>query len=179
MEATELAGLVSGFQPIVGAAILLRPLRADDADIEEAFLRGLSLETRSNRLLGGARKITPEYVARLTQVDYPRELALAAVTVLEGRETLIGVARYALEPDGGCEFAIVVADAWQGRGIGTRLLEHLAEAARARGVARLTGHVLSTNAGMIRFARGLGFTARRDPEDATLTRVSLELAARH
>lgn len=179
MDARPLAALVSGFQPITGAAISLRPLRADDRDIEEEFLRGLSAETRANRLLGGARKITPEYVARLTQVDYPRELALAAVTVLEGREKLLGVARYALEPDGGCEFAIVVADAWQGCGIGRRLLQQLIEAARAAGVTRITGLVLSTNAGMLRFARALGFTARREPDDATLTRVSLALAARH
>lgn len=179
MGAAELSGLVSGFQPVYGAAISLRPLRADDADIEEAFLLGLSVETRSNRLLGGARKITPEYVARLTQVNFPQELALAAVTVLEGRETLIGVARYALEPGGGCEFALVVADAWQGRGLGRQLLLRLIEAARARGVAFVTGLVLSTNAGMLRLARTLGFTARREPGDATLTRVSLELAARH
>lgn len=177
MTAILAASLSTAFQPVIGHAISIRPLRADDCEIEYRFIAGLSLETRNNRLLGGAPPVTPEYAARLTRVDYPRELALAAVVMLDSQEILIGVARYALEADGaGCEFAMVVADAWQGRGIGTQLLERLAGAARAHAIARISGYVLSTNATMLGFARRRGLRLLRVPGDATLTQVTLDLA---
>ncbi len=126
MDKTNFTKFATAFQPVIGVPISIRPLRTDDFDIEETFLRGLSTETRNKRLLGGARAITCEYVTRLTQVDYPREFALAAVVVLEARETLLGVARYAMDNTGdSCEFALVVTDAWHGRGLGKLLLERL------------------------------------------------------
>ena len=180
MDTPNLASLVAGFQPVYGAPISIRPLRADDFEIEEAFIRGLSTATRSDRLLGGARAITPEYVARLTQVDYPRELALAATVMLEGRETLIGVARYVRDAAAAaCEFALVVADAWQGHGVGKRLLEALIHAARRHGIGRMNGYVLSLNRPMLGLAIRFGFRPQRVPGDATLTEVRLELAAAH
>ncbi len=108
----------------------LRPLRPDDRDIELAFVSGLSAETRHNRLLGGAISITREYIERLVSVDFSRNMALAATAMVDS-ETLLGVARYVRDKDGNAaEFAIVVADAWHGRGIGTRLLAKLIDAAR-------------------------------------------------
>jgi acetyltransferase len=86
------------------------------------------------------------------------------------------VARYVLEADGrSCEFALVVADAWQGRSIGRRLMEKLIGVARARGLERLYGDVLSTNHRMLEFCARLGFTLGRNPDDATVTRVTLDL----
>lgn len=178
MSQTNPADMAFAFQPVIGVPILIRPLRADDFDIEEAFIRGLSTQTRNKRLLGGARAITPAYVARLTQIDYPREFALAAVVLLDGRETLLGVARYAVDGsvDSG-EFAIVIADTWQGHGLGKLLLERLIEAARAHGIQHLSGLMLSTNTAMQRLTRKLGFTLRPEPGDATLTRAELKLGA--
>jgi acetyltransferase len=104
-------------------------------------------------------------------------MALAATTMLGG-ETLIGVARYVLERNNeAAEFAIVIADAWHGRGIGSRLLAKLIDVARRRGVRRLYGDILAQNRPMLELARKLGFTLGRH-EDATLTRASLELASR-
>jgi acetyltransferase len=168
--------LASGFQPVIGHAISIRALRPDDFEIEGEFIRGLSVETRNRRLLGGARPVTDAYVARLTRLDYPRELALAAVVMLDARETLIGVARYALETGGaGCEFAIVVADSWQGRGIGTHLVERLIEAARAHAIASMSGYILATNGAALGFARKLGFRVQRVAGDATVLAVVREL----
>ena len=165
------------FQPVIGAPVTLRPLRPDDLDIETAFVEGLSLETRANRLLGGAIRITREYLERLTNVDYERDMALAATVMFDDRETLIGVARYALEADGkSCEFALVLADAWQGRGIGYRMLEKLVAVAKARAMERIYGDTLASNRPLIALARKLGFTPGRHPDEAFLTRVSLELA---
>jgi acetyltransferase len=180
MSANRLARVATGFQPVIGQAISIRPLRPDDFDIERDFILGLSLATRNSRLLGGARPVTDDYVARLTRVDYPRELALAAVVMLGGEETLVGVARYALEPDGaGCEFALVVADTWQGRGLGRHLLESLIAAARAHGIPRISGYTFSTNVALLGLARALGFRSQRVPDDATLTEVTLELTQSH
>jgi acetyltransferase len=171
-----ISDLAESFQPIVGQAVVLRALRREDHDIEHAFVSGLSPETRQNRLLGGTIRITREYIDRLTTVDFSRDLALAAALMLEDREVLIGVARYVLEPEGrDCEFALVVADAWQGRGIGRRLMAKLIAVARGRGLARMHGDVLSTNRRMLDFCRRLGFVLGRHPDDPTVTRATLEL----
>lgn len=164
------------FEPVIGAPVTLRPLRPEDLDIETAFVEGLSAETRASRLLGGAISVTREYLERLTQVNYDRDMALAATVMLEGREALIGVARYALAADGESgEFALVIADAWQGRGIGKRMLKKLAAVAQRRGLRRIYGDTLSTNRSMLELAKALGFALLRHPEDPSITRVTLEL----
>lgn len=162
----------------MGTSVTLRPLRPEDRDIELAFVAGLSAETRHNRLLGGAIAITREYIERLVTVDYSRDMALAATAMLD-EETLIGVARYVRDAAGkgggdAAEFAIVVADAWQGRGIGGRMLGRLIEVARRRGLKRLYGDILAVNRPMLELARKLGFKLGRH-EDPTLTRASLDL----
>jgi len=168
--------LSESFEPIVGQSVTLRPLRREDVDIEAAFLSGLSPESRHNRLLGGMIKITREYLEQLTTVDFSRDMALAAALMLEDREVLIGVARYVLEAEGrACEFALVIADAWQGRGIGRRMMDKLIGVAGNRGLARIYGDVLSTNRHMLDFCRKLGFAFSRNPDDHTVTRVTLEL----
>jgi len=168
--------LVESFQPVIGRPVTIRPLQPDDAAIERAFVTGLSERTRYNRLLGGAIKITDEYIRRLTEVDGVREVALAAITMLDNAEVIIGVARYVVEAGTrDCEFALVIADAWQGRGIGRRLLAKLIAVARARGLATIYGDVLATNRTMLELARRLGFTIARHPDDATLTRIALAL----
>lgn len=168
------------FQPVIGYPVTVRPLRADDFDIEREFILGLSVETRNRRLLGGAPPVTDDYVARLTRIDYPREFALAVVVMLGGREALLGVARYAVEPEGGgCEFALVVADAWQGCGLGALLIENLMVAARVHDIARMSGYTFATNRAMLGLARRLGFHAERVPGDATLLRLTRSLAAAH
>ena len=155
----------------------LRPLRRDDIDIEAAFVTGLSPESRHNRLLGGMIQVTREYIERLTTVDFSRDMALAAVLMLDGREVLIGVARYVQEAnDRACEFALVIADAWQGRGIGRRMMEKLIAVARSRGLTQIHGDVLSTNRPMLEFCRKLDFRLGRNPDDATVTRVTRALA---
>lgn len=175
-RALKLEDLTESFEPIVGQAVTLRALRREDHDIEHAFVSGLSPDTRHNRLLGGAKRITREYIERLTTVDYSRDMAIAATVMLEGHESLIGVARYVLVGSEAGEFAIVIADAWQRRGIGRRLMERLAAVARSRGLGQIYGDVLSTNRPMLEMCRKLGYTLNRHPDDPTLTRVALALA---
>ena len=92
------------------------------------------------------------------------------------RESIIGVARYVVEEDGeDCEFALVLADAWQGRGIGRHMLEKLMSVAAQRGVRRMHGDILSSNTPMLGLVRKLGFRLKRHPQDATITRAAREL----
>jgi len=145
-------------------------------DIESTFLNALSAETRHNRLLGGMIRITREYLEKLTSVDFSRDVALAATVMIDDRETLIGVARYVRTPDAhACEFAIVIADEWQGRSIGARLMQKLIAVARARGLSEMYGEVLSSNRRMLEFCRWLGFALGRSPDDPTVTRATLKL----
>ncbi|MGH8745105.1 MAG: GNAT family N-acetyltransferase, partial [Burkholderiales bacterium] len=133
-------------------------------------------ESRYNRLLGGAIKVSDEYIRRLTELDWSREAAFAAITMIGDRESIIGVARYVIEQGGeDCEFALVLADAWQGRGIGRRMLDKLMSVAARRGVRRMHGDILSSNASMLALVRKLGFRLKRHPQDATITLAAREL----
>ncbi len=158
-----------------GTHIVIRPMHPDDDALERTFINGLSSETRYNRLLSG-RKLTPEEIRRLTRIDYEREMAFVAV-VADGRQaSAIGVARYVRDAAGaGAEFAIVVADAWQRKGVGTLLLGTLLAQAHAAGIERLHGIRLATNEAMHQLARKLGFATIIDPQDATVRQIAKTL----
>lgn len=149
-----------------GTPLTIRPIRPEDARAEAAFVRELSPQARRLRFMGTLRELSPEMLARFTQIDYRREMAMVALT--GDRDDLVqhGVARYSINPDNiSCEFAIVVSDRLQGQGIGTRLMKALMEAARDHGLARIEGIVLRDNGAMIRLMTELGFTVAPDPED--------------
>ena len=170
------AHLVASLPLGVGHSITVRPIRPEDIDLETDFARKLSKETRYNRFLGGGVRLTPEMLEKFTRIDFSRDMALIATTTIEGAETAIGVTRYArLADDVTCEFAITVADAWQGCGIGRKLLAMLVDAARGHGMRRIIGDVLATNTPMLRLAHSQGFRIERHPEGAELRRVVLEL----
>ena len=154
-----------------GTHIVIRPIHPDDDRLEREFINGLSGESRYNRLLS-ARKLTPEEIRNLTRIDYEREMAFIAVSISAGRTIQLGVARYVREAAGaGAEFAIVVGDPWQRKGLGSLLLEALLAHARAAGIERLHGIRLASNDGMHRLARKLGFASRADPLDATVRQL--------
>jgi acetyltransferase len=162
-----------------GRRLRVRPIRPEDAELERSFVNALSDNTRYLRFFYQLHELTPHMLARFTQVDYDREIALVAMprdADGRARDEFVAVARYIRAADGdAAEFAIVVADAWQGRGLGGRLMQRLCDAARGNGVRRLRGSVLRANAPMLRFVAALGFTARDDPEDAEQLVVTLDL----
>ena len=172
--------LAESWQVIHGYSINVRPLRPSDLEIESAFVHGLSRESRYNCLLGGAINVSRSYIEQLITVDYRRDMALAAVVMMEQSEVLIGVARYVKDesandrPDR-CEFAIVIADAWQGRGIGRMLMTKLISVSRSRGIREMFGEILATNHGMLMMVKSLGFRLGRHPDDATVVRATLDL----
>lgn len=159
-----------------GSAVTVRPIRPGDAAIEQEFVRNLSDESRYFRFMDSVRELSPKMLAHFTRVDYERHMALIAVSKEAGKEVQVGVARFVTDPDGrGCEFAIVVADGWQWRGLGTRLMQALMHAARAAGVRAMHGEVLASNHRMLQLMTRLGFTARFDPQDSRLMRVETSL----
>lgn len=159
-----------------GRSCRLRPLREEDALLDAEFVRRLSSDSRYQRFMTSMREMPASKLASLTHIDQQHHLAIVATTAGQGAETLVGVARSIEEPSGGAaEFAIVVADDWQGSGLAGALMRALTTAARAHGVRELYGIVLATNRRMIAFTRRLGFEAHPDPEDRRLVRVQRRL----
>jgi RimJ/RimL family protein N-acetyltransferase len=161
-----------------GTVITIRPIGAKDLALEQEFVNGLSAHTGYQRLMS-TRRPSLEELVRFTDIDHERELALIATTPVQDRERQIGVARYVKEESspGDAEFAIILSDDWQGRGLGTTLLMSLVVAARSHGVRRLVGTTLSVNSGMLALGRKLGFKLATDSRLATITNLTLELAA--
>ena len=158
--------------------VTLRPIRPEDAAIERELVEGLSAESRRLRFHSAVRSLPPSMLARFTQIDYDREMALIAVTEAEGREREVAVCRYVTLPDGAsCEFAIVVADDWQGRGLGRRMMRKLIELASGRGLERMDGWIVADNAGMLKMCAALGFAFKPEPDDSRTLRATLDLRA--
>jgi len=171
------AHLVSRWQPSEGPPVTLRPIRPEDAELEQAFVKNLSAETRYFRFMDTLRELTPQMLMRFTQIDYDREMAFVATVDEAGRETEVGVARYVANPDGeSCEFALVIADGWQRKGLGRRMMQQLIEVARARDLRSMVGHVLGENRGMLALCQKLGFVVSDSAEGPMVKRVTLALA---
>jgi acetyltransferase len=167
---------VMQWQPPDGPPITLRPIRPEDAEMEQAFVRELSPESRYFRFMDTLRELTPAMLVRFTQIDYDREMAFVATVQENGAEKEIGVCRYITNPDGeSSEFALVVADAWQKRGLGRRLMDSLIGVARERGLRVMIGHILAENRGMLDFCAKLGFEIAPSPEGPMVKRAELAL----
>jgi acetyltransferase len=149
-----------------GTAVTIRPIRPEDAALEQEFVRNLSKDSRYKRFMGTVKELPEAKLRYLTDIDYEHHLALLATVERDGREVEIGVARYVVGPDGRtCEFAIAVDDAWQRTGVAGILMLSLMDAARARGLETMEGFVLATNHKMLKFARQLGFRQQALPDE--------------
>lgn len=168
--------LDSEFHADDGRLVRIRPIRPEDAEIEQRFVRNLSAESRYLRFMDCMRELNPELLNRLTHVDFSRDMALIAVIGNGRGETEIGVARYAGDPArGSCEFAIVVADEWQGSGLARCMMQRLIDLARQRGYKTMTGEFLADNRHMLHFVNHFGFRLRAHPQDAHIRIGELEL----
>jgi acetyltransferase len=159
-----------------GTIVRIRPIRPDDAAGEQAFVRALSVESRYFRFMDSQRELSPHWLERFTRIDYDREMALIALVRESGTEVQIGVARYViLDEAKTSEFAIVVADAWQRKGVALHLMNDLIAAARRHGVRSMCGEVLASNHKMHALMEQLGFVSAPNTDDPALQRVSLRL----
>jgi acetyltransferase len=169
-----------------GQFYTIRPIQSEDADRLQSFVRALSEESRYFRFISTLSELTPRMLVRYTQVDYDRELALVAVVGPDDaspdagaqpqQERIVGVVRYLLNPDReSCEFAVAIADDWQGKRLGSTLMRAIVEAARSKGLKRIEGYVLSSNSKMLGMMSYLGFTIETDREDPTMKIVWMAL----
>ncbi|MCD6679460.1 MAG: GNAT family N-acetyltransferase [Burkholderiaceae bacterium] len=166
-----------------GRSVLVRPMLPQDAALHQQFVRALSPTSRYRRFHGSMRELSADMIEYLTQVDYRSHLALLAETFdSRGDEVQVADVRYVhrkAQGDGADErvadFAIAVADEWQGVGLGSRMLGALKTSARLGGVRRLEGSVLADNGPMRALMRARGWRVRRDPDDAHLLIAWLDL----
>jgi acetyltransferase len=138
-----------------GTQVVIRPIEPSDADAMRAGFERLSLESRYERFLSPMDHMSTAMVRYFTDVDHHDHEALVAFDP-DDDARMIAVARYVREEDGAAEAAVTVADDWHGRGLGTAMLDALAERAREEGVDRFTAYVLARNEDMIDMLFGLG-----------------------
>jgi acetyltransferase len=160
-----------------GTDVSVRPIRPEDAEIEQDFVQNLSAESKYFRFMQSMDKLTPLMLARFTQIDYDREMALIAVINEHTPQAhILGVVRYVSNPDKqSCEFALTVADEWQQKGIGRQLMQRLMTVARDRGIEIMEGDVLSHNSKMLRLCERLGFRAVHNPDEPDVVSVRRHL----
>ncbi|HEX4894235.1 MAG TPA: bifunctional acetate--CoA ligase family protein/GNAT family N-acetyltransferase [Hyphomicrobiaceae bacterium] len=153
----------------------VRPIRPEDERLYAGFVERLEPGDIRMRLLAPVRELSHAFVARLTQIDYAREMAFVAVDPAE--KELLGVVRLHADPDYvRAEYAAIVRSDLKGRGLGWQMMEHLIAYARAEGIAELHGDVLAENTTMLAMCRALGFDVAPAPDDPALRRVVLHLA---
>ncbi len=165
-----------------GGEYTVRPIRPDDAQMLQDLMHSLSPESRYFRFVSSITELPPTMLARFTLIDYDREMALVAtikdrVAGDDGQftetERIVGVSRYVTNPDQTtCEFALVVADDFNGRGLGSRLMLSIMDVARDKGLQEIDGLVLANNAGMLKLMRNLGFAVKTYAEDTDFKLVT-------
>ena len=158
-----------------GGQYTVRPIHPNDAQMLQELVQHLSPESRYFRFVSSMIELPPSMLARFTLIDYDREMALVAVLKersagadgnIQESERIVGVSRYVTNPDqSSCEFSLVVADAFSGKGLGSRLMESIMDVAREKGLTEMDGLVLSKNPAMLKLMKSLGFTVKPFPED--------------
>ncbi len=156
-----------------GQELTLRAIRPEDGDALQSMVMAMSAKSRYFRFMHTIKGLSPAMLAQFTKLDYDRQIAFVADP---GDNTVAGVSRYAIDRDArSAEFAISVADDWQGNGLATQLMELLIEHARVREIDELHGDVLRENTAMLSLMKKLGFTSTTSPDDADVLIHTLSL----
>lgn len=155
--------------------VKVRPATRLDQERIQALVRGLTPRTRYLRFFNGVQELAQRWLERFSNADARSEYSVLAIAEPTG--IAVGMAQYCTDPyPERADFAVVVADRWQGLGIGTRLVCRLLDVARANGVKRIEADVLSENRRAIELVKRLGFEVRRERASGLLLRASLALA---
>lgn len=158
-----------------GRTVLIRPIRKEDATHERNFIAGLSLQSRYFRF-GHGGEVSQEAIDKLTDIDHEREAAFIALVATETGAKQIGASRYCLCSDNAsAECVVAVSDEYHHQGLGTLLMRHLIEYARAHGVQQLFSVDAANNRSTRGFAAHLGFHRETDPGDTTVMIHKLEV----
>jgi RimJ/RimL family protein N-acetyltransferase len=159
-----------------GRRALIRPILREDIERTAAFIDSLSPPSKHFLFLGGVARLSDDALRRLCDPDYSHDMAYVALEAGSPKPRAIGVCRYAgSDATHGAEISVAVADDWQRRGLGKRLLAHLIDYARTHGVTRLYSIDSAANTRMRKLARDLGFREQTDPNDPTQVICHLDL----
>ena len=168
-----------------GGEYTVRPIHPGDSHMLQTMVQGLSSQSRYYRFISSMAELPPSMLARFTLIDYDREMALVAIIKertagpdgqIEEVERMVGVSRYVTNPDrSSCEFALVVSDDLNGKGLGSRLMLSIMDVAREKGLSEIEGLVLANNPGMLKLMRSLGFAIKSYPEDPDFKLVTHHL----
>jgi acetyltransferase len=143
--------------------LFIRPIRPEDASLLVELFESLSHQSVYFRFFGPLKMLSPSMLARFTQIDYDREIALVALLGRESNEKMLGVARVITDiyNQKNAEFSIVVGDHWHGKGIGAELLKRCLSISKGCGIEIVKGIVLPENTQMLALGKKLGFTAKK------------------
>lgn len=157
-----------------GEPCWLRPMHPEDGTLLQALVQRLSPESRYFRFASSLLELPQSMLARLSLIDYSREMAMVAMQSHPDR--IIAVSRYITNLDRkSCEFSLLVDDDYAGRGLGTKMMNCIMEVARDRGLEEIEGLVLANNSPMLKLMRSLGFTVAtyEDDPDFKVARMRL------
>jgi acetyltransferase len=144
---------------LAAGQVSVRPVRPDDVELIQAYVRGLSPASRYFRFLGAISELSATELHRATHPS-ASSASLVLETDCDGTRTMIGEARWHLAANGqSCEFAASIVDGWQRQGFGTRLINHIAARVRSLGARYLLAEILHANKPAQRLVRKLGFHA--------------------
>lgn len=161
-----------------GTRVRVRPIRPEDEPALCAMIEQSSAEDVRLRFFGALRALEHKFAARLTQIDYDREMALVATETAAPGGPILGTVRIVADPDNlAAEFGVMVRSDQKGRGIGYALMQKIIGHARARGTGEIFGDVLDSNSAMLKIARELGFSRAASRDDPSVVRVTLSLQA--
>ncbi len=160
-----------------GEELFIRPIRPDDEPIHAKMMSRVTPEDIRLRLMMPVKEFSHGFLARMTQIDYAREMAFVALrNETDGEPEMLGVVRFFADPDyEKAEYAVLARSDLKGRGLGWVLMRHLIRYARAEGLKTLYGTVLKENATMLKMCQELGFEVKRDPDDPMLFAVTLDV----
>ena len=158
-----------------GGLYTVRPIHPNDAQMLQELVQHLSPESRYSRFVSSMPELPPSMLARFTLIDYDREMALVAVCKVRTAaasgeivetERIVGISQFITNIDqSSCEFSLVVADDFTGKGLGSRLMESIMEVAREKGLTEIEGLVLAKNPGMLKLMKSLGFSVKPFADD--------------
>jgi len=141
-----------------GTKVLLRPIKPTDDKLWVDLYYSLSALSKYYRFFTSHREPTPEMIEKYVHIDYVTNFAIVAITEERGKERMVGVARYILDPPpDSAELAVVIADDWQGKGLGTKMLMHIVQIMIKRKVKRVHGDIFLENRKMMRLMSESGF----------------------
>jgi len=154
-----------------GRTLTVRFVGADEGEALQGYFRQLSIQSRHSRFLGAVSELSASELGHFTHVGENNRFSVVAALMVEGREIIVGEARYGFDSaTASFEFGISIDDRWQRQGIASALLGNLECRAAALGAQHMFGDTLRSNAAMIALARKSGFAFTRHPDDWKLAR---------